>query len=422
MKSIQMIKEVINGDTLKPILTNTFGEIENYKINYTLGENGEIKYINLEAHVSDDISNNINMIKLSNNLILIYRHCLSTNLMDFEGPFKMKIICDCDYNDNYVDLNNLSGSCDDDDWCDFDESEYLGTGTITSGYQTFSIDMSRYYGEFTLEINVLESDPPIQTNFNVDINLEYNSNNELDISVEYDKKRVSLLDKDVKLQLSNLIKELNKSLNIELEEVKINAEEKSYSNLIADLKKITNKDFTDTLFKDMRKDATITDFEVTMFVGEDKDCRIRYFTEGYGFHWNYLNWDDVPEDGNIDIESQMLDRSDRNFWSRSFKNEISYHSNDIVSGKVNDYTELLRGKFSEVLKSPENKNNLENFSFSLTLNKGSIHKMKEVGQYVYGLGFSDEVIFVSRDKGIYNLYKLKNLLNEIITDLYLGAK
>ncbi len=91
MKSIQMIKEVINNNSLKPLLTNTFGEVDNYKLNYTLSENGEIKYINLEAHVIDDISNNINMVKLSNNLILIYRHCLSTNLMDFEGPFKMKI-------------------------------------------------------------------------------------------------------------------------------------------------------------------------------------------------------------------------------------------------------------------------------------------------------------------------------------------
>ena len=84
-----------------------------------------------------------------------------------------------------------------------------------------------------------------------------------------------------------------------------------------------------------------------------------------------------------------------------------------------DYVEMLRGKFSEVLKSPENKNNLEDFSFSLTLNKGSIHKMKEVDQYVYGIGFSGEVIFVSRDKNFYDLDKLKNLLNEIITDLYI---
>lgn len=420
MKSIQMIKGVINNNSLKPLLTNTFGEVDNYKINYTLSENGEIKYINLEVHVSDDISNNINMVKLSNNLILIYRHCLSTNLMDFEGPFKMKITCDCEYNDNYVELESLSGSYDDDDWCDFDESEYLGTVTITSGHQTFSIDMSRYYGEFTLEIDVLESDPPIQTNFNVDVNLEYNSEDEVNMTVEYNKKRVSLLDKDTKLQLSNLIKELNKVIDADLEEVKIDAEEKSYANLMTDLKKLTNKNFTDKLFEDMNKDAIVTDFDITVYIGEDRDCRVRYFTEGYGFNWNCLNWGSIPSDEiNIDVESQMLDRVDRNFWSKSFKNEIAYHSNDIVCGKVNDYVEMLRGKFSEVLKSPENKNNLEDFSFSLTLNKGSIHKMKEVDQYVYGIGFSGEVIFVSRDKNFYDLDKLKNLLNEIITDLYI---
>lgn len=420
MKSIQMIKEVINNNSLKSLLTKTFGNVDNYGVNYTLSENGEIKYINLKAHISDDISNNINMMNLARNLNKIYECCTDTLSIDFEGPFMMKITCNCEYDDNYVELENLSGSYDDDDWSEFDEAEYLGTSTITSGYQGFLIDISRYYDEFTLNISVSETDPPIQTNFDVDVNLEYNSDNEMGISVDYDKKRVSLLDKDIKLQLSGLIKELNKVIDTDLEELKIDAEEKSYANLITDLKKITNKSLIDKLFKNMNKDALISDFDVTVFVGEDKECKVRYFTEGYGFSWNNINWYEIPKcDVNIDIESQMLDRSDRNFWSRSFKNGISYHSNDIICGKTNDYVEMLRGKFAEVLKSPENKDNLEDFSFSLTLNNGPIYEMKEVGSYVYGIGFSKKVIFISRDKSLYDLDKLKKLLNNIIEDTYL---
>lgn len=422
MKSIQMIKEVINNNSLKSLLTNTFGEVNNYKVNYTLSENGEIKYINLEAHVIEDISHNVNMMNLARNLNKIYECCTDTLSIDFEGPFMMKITCNCEYDDNYVELENLSGSYDDDDWSEFDEAEYLGTSTITSGYQGFLIDISRYYDEFTLNISVSETDPPIQTNFDVDVNLEYNSDNEMDISVDYDKKRVSLLDKDTKLQLSNLIKELNKVIDTDLEEVKIDAEEKSYVNLMSDLKKIASKNFTDELFKDMNKDAIVTDFEVTVFVGEDRDCKVRYYTEGYGFSWNSLNWGCVPSDEvNIEVESQMLDRVDRNFWSRSFKNEISYHSNSIIRRKANDYVEMLRGKFTEVLKSPENKDNLENFSFSLTLNKGPIYEMKEVGSYVYGIGFGKKVIFISRDKDLYDLGKLNKLLDKIILDTHLGV-
>lgn len=419
MKSIQMIKEVINNNSLKPLLAKTFGNVDNYGVNYTLSENGEIKYINLKAHISDDISNNINMMSLARNLNKIYESCINTFLIDFEGPFTMKITSNCEYNDNSAELGNLSGSYDD-DWCDFDESEYLGTSTITSGYQGFLIDISRYYDEFTLNISVSETDPPIQTNFDVDVNLEYNSDNEMGISVDYDKKRVSLLDKDIKLQLSGLIKELNKVIDTDLEELKIDAEEKSYANLITDLKKITNKSLTDKLFKNMNKDAIISDFDITVFVGEDKECKVRYFTEGYGFSWNNINWYKIPKcDVNIDIESQMLDRSDRNFWSRSFKNEMSYHSNEIICGKTNDYVEMLRGKFAEVLKSPENKDNLEEFSFSLTLNNGPVYEMKEVGSYVYGIGFAKKVIFVSRDKSLYDLDKLKKLLNKIIMDAHL---
>lgn len=421
MRAINMIKEVVNNDYLKSILSETFGEIEDYRITYTLSEKGEIKYINLNINVKEDISNNINLIKLAKYLNDIYEY--STNILssDYTGPFMMKINSECEYSGESVDLGNLSGSYDDDDWCDFDEPEYLGTNSIRSGYQTFLVDISRYYSKFILDISIEEADSPIESNISIDVILSYNKEDIRAIIVEYDKEKASILDKNIKLELANLIKELNKELNLNLDEIDIQAEDKSYTNLISDLQKVTDSKIVNKLFKNMKKFAKISDFEVTMFIGEDGDCKVRYFNEGYGFSWNHINREEMSDNININIESQIFDKSDRNFWSRKFKNEISYHSNDIIDGKVNDYAELMRSKLVTALVTQDDKHKIPKTTFSVTLNKGFIQDIIELGQYIYGFNSLKEIIFVSRDINMYDLNKLKKIFNDLILDTTMGG-
>lgn len=407
---LNKVKNFIKNKDLKIFLDDVFGEVDFYYLDFVFDEMENTKSFCLKIFLTNKIKiENFNYIKFLN------------HSKDFE-----KIISNFSHNGRYGEVRipkynievhyskdntlNADNFYDDDSWDEYPFNIF--SSEVLNGIDSLCISAEEEREEYVLNIS---SEGNIYEDFNsfYDITgtLRFVNDSYQAISFHQKENLGKVIPKKAKILLADLSKKAEDLFGVEIPHEEVLASKNEYEEFLTNLKKYVNKDNIKNIFKDLIKNAFNYTVSPYLVYNEEEGLEVRYYIEGYNFHWNSINREVLKDKGNINASSYMLDKSNMGYLNRD-----SYHRNEILSGMVNLYGDVLLEVLNECINFGEQmKYGRKNFS--ICLDKGLIKDVIVVGDYSYFVNKNKEVIVLIKNKHLKNQDLFMKEINSIILSL-----
>lgn len=403
------VKNFVENTDFKSFLDDIFGEVGFYYIDFVFDEMENTKSFYLKIFLNSKIKiENFNYIKFLN------------HSKDFE-----KIISKFSHNDRYGEMlipkykievhYSKDNTLNSDDFYDDAWDEYpfnIFSSEVLNGIYSLYISAEEEKEEYILNI---ASEGNIYEDFNsfYDITgtLRFVNDRYQAISFYKEENLGKVIPKKTKILLADLSKKTEGLFGVVIPHEKVLASKNEYEEFLTNLKNYVNKDNIKNIFKDLLKNAFNYTISPYLVYNEQEGLEVRYYIEGYNFTWNSINREVLKDKGNINASSYMLDKSEMGYLNRD-----SYHRNEILSGIVNLYGDVLLETLDEYINFGEQmKYGRKNFS--ICLDKGLIKDIVVVGDYSYFVNKNKEVIVSIKNKSLKDQNLFMKEVNSIILSL-----
>lgn len=407
---LNKVKNFVENIDLKSFLEDIFGEVGFYYLDFVFDEMENTKSFHLKIFLNSKIKiENFNYIKFLN------------HSKDFE-----KIISNFSDNDRYGEIlipkynievhYSKDNTLNSDDFYDDAWDEYpfnIFSSEVLNGIDSLYISAEEEKEEYILNIS---SEGNIYEDFNsfYDITgtLRFVNDSYQTISFYKEENLGKVIPKKAKILLADLSKKAEDLFGAVIPHEEVLASKNEYEEFLTNLKNYVNKDNIKNIFKDLLKNAFNYTISPYLVYNEQEGLEVRYYIEGYNFTWNSINREVLKDKGNINASSYMLDKSEMCYLNRS-----SYHRNEILSGVVNLYGDILLEILDECINFGEQmKYGRKNFS--ICLDKGLIKEIVVVGDYSYFVNKNKEVIVSIKNKSLKNRDLFMKEVNSIILSLH----
>lgn len=403
------VKNFVENTDFKSFLDDIFGEVGFYYIDFVFDEMENTKSFYLKIFLNSKIKiENFNYIKFLN------------HSKDFE-----KIISKFSHNDRYGEMlipkykievhYSKDNTLNSDDFYDDAWDEYpfnIFSSEVLNGIDSLYISAEEEKEEYILNI---ASEGNIYEDFNsfYDITgtLRFVNDRYQAISFYKEENLGKVIPKKTKILLADLSKKTEGLFGVVIPHEKVLASKNEYEEFLTNLKNYVNKDNIKNIFKDLFKNAFNYTISPYLVYNEQEGLEVRYYIEGYNFNWNSINREVLKDKGNINASSYMLDKSEMGYLNRD-----SYHRNEILSGIVNLYGDVLLETLDECINFGEQMK-YGGKNFSICLDKGLIKDIVVVGDYSYFVNKNKEVIISIKNKSLKDQNLFMKEVNSIILSL-----
>lgn len=407
---LNKVKNFVENIDFKSFLDDVFGKVDFYYLDFIFDEMENTKSFYLKVFLNSKIKiENFNYIRFLN------------HSKDFE-----KIISDFSHNDKYGEILipkynievhyskdnilNADDFYDDDSWDEYPFNIF--SSEVLNGIDSLYISAEEEKEEYILNIssegNIYED---FKTFYDITGTLRFVNNSYQAISFYKEENLGKVIPKKAKILLADLSKKAEDLFGAVIPHEEVLASKNEYEEFLTNLKNYVNKDNIKNIFKDLLKNAFNYTISPYLVYNEQEGLEVRYYIEGYNFNWNSINRDILKNKGNINSSSYMLDKSEMGYLNRD-----SYHRNEILSGMVNLYGDVLLEVLNECINFGEQmKYGRKNFS--ICLGKGLIKDIVVVGDYSYFVNKNKEVIVSIKNKHLKNQDLFMKEVNSIILSL-----
>lgn len=403
---LKRVKSFVESTKFNNLLCDIFGNVDFYYINFIFDEVEQTKDVCIRAFLKDKKIDRFNLIEFLSRHEELEKSILFFSNMRKHGEI---ILPSYSLEIHYIKDNVLNGDED----CD---------GDFLDDYPKviFQSDVDFGLRELTLKAEEEKEETILFIHSNTDITDKEKSFFEIEGSIRFIdgdyqplsfKTRESLntvIPRDSKILLANLSNKAYGLFGIEIPHENIILLEDEFEDFLNNLRVYTNKDNVEETFKNLIKDSFKYSINIDLFYSDDIGLEVRYYIEGYNFNWNDINRKILESNGKINSSSYMLDRCEMDYLNRSF-----YHTNNILSDRVNAYPDLLLEELDGCINFEEQLR-FGSRHFSLNINKGKVVNSKTVGEYSYFLNQAGDIISTVKTKDIKNLELYIQFLNGIV--------
>lgn len=313
---------------------------------------------------------------------------------------------------HYVKDNVLNGDedCDGDFWDDYPKAIFQSD--VDCGLRSLKLRAEEEKEEVVLYIQSNKDfEYREKSFFEIEGNIKFVDGNYQSISFQTRESLGSVIPRDSKVLLANLSNKAYGLFCVEIPHENVVVLEDEFEDFLTNLRVYTNEYNIKQIFKNLIKDSFEHSIDISLFYSDHVGLEIRYYIEGYNFNWNDIDRSPLESAGKINSSSYMLDRCEMDYLNRNF-----YQSNDLLSDKVNVYSDLLLERLDDCINFEEQLR-FGSRHFSLNLNKGKVVNSKTVGEYSYFLNKSGDILSIVKTKDIKNPELYIEFLNSIFETL-----
>ncbi len=403
---LKRVKSFVESTKFNNLLCDIFGNVDFYYINFIFDEVEQTKDVCIRVFLKDKKIDRFNLIEFLSKHEELEKSVLFFSNMRKHGEI---ILPSYSLEVHYTKDNILNGEEDyeDDFWDDYPKV-------------IFQSDVDYGLRELTLKAEEEKEETILFIHSNTDITDKEKSFFEIEGSIRFIdgnyhplsfKTRESLntvIPRDSKILLANLSNKAYGLFGVEIPHENIILLEDEFEDFLNNLSVYTNKDNVEETFKNLIKDSFKYSINIDLFYSDDVGLEVRYYIEGYNFNWNDINRKTLESKGKINSSSYMLERCEMDYLNRTF-----YHKNDILSDRVNVYSDFLLERLNSCINFEEQLR-FGRRHFTTSLNKGKIVNNKIVEDYMYFLNEAGDIVSTLKTKDIKNLDLYVKFLNNLI--------
>lgn len=403
---LNRVKTFVESTKFNNLLCDIFGNVGFYYINFVFDEVEQTKDVRIRVFLKDKKIGGFNLIEF-----LSKHEDLEKSILFFSNMRKYGEIILPSYSleVHYTKDNILNGEeyYEDDFWDDY--PRVIFQSDVDYGLRELTLKAEEEKEEDILYIHFKKGERNKENSFfEIEGNVRFIDGNYQPLSFNTRESLNTVIPRDSKILLANLSNKAYGLFGVEIPHENIVLLEDEFEDFLNNLRVYTNKDNVEETFKNLIKDSFKHSIKINLFYSDDVGLEIRYYIEGYGFNWNDINRKTLESKGKINSSSYMLDRCEMDYLNRSF-----YHTNNILSDRVNVFSDLLLKKLDSCINFEEQLR-FGRRHFSTSLNKGKIVNNRIVGDYLYFLNEAGDIVSTLKTKDIKDLDFYIEFVNSVI--------
>ena len=403
---LNKVKSFVESTKFNKLLCDIFGNVDFYYINFVFDEKEQTKDVRIRVFLKDKKIGGFNLIEF-----LSKHEELEQSILFFSNMRKYGEIILPSYSleVHYTKDNILNGEeyYEDDFWDDY--PRVIFQSDVDYGLRELTLKAEEEKEEDILYIHFKKSERNKENSFfEIEGSVRFIDGNYQSLSFKTRESLNTIIPRDSKILLANLSNKAYGLFGVEIPHENFVPLESEFEDFLNNLRFYTNKDSVEETFKNLTKDSFKHSIKINLFYSDDVGLEVRYYIEGYNFDWNNINRKFLESKGKINSSSYMLNRCEMDYLNRTF-----YHTNNILSDRVNVYPDLLLERLDSCINFEEQLR-LGRRHFSTNLNKGKIVNNKIVGDCVYLLNEAGNVVSVLKTKDIKDLDFYIEFVNSVI--------
>lgn len=403
---LKRVKSFVESTKFNNLLCDIFGNVDFYYINFVFDEVEQTKDVRIKVFLKDKKIGGFNLIEF-----LSKHEELEKSILFFSNMRKYGEIILPSYSleVHYTKDNILNGEEDyeEDFWDDY--PKVIFQSDVDFGLRELTLKAEEEKEEIILYIHFKKGERNKENSFfEIEGNIRFIDGNYQPLSFKTRESLNTVIPRDSKILLANLSNKAYGLFGVEIPHENIVLLEDEFKDFLNNLRVYTNKDNVEETFKNLIKDSFKHSITINLFYRDDVGLEVRYYIEGYNINWNDINIRPLESEGKINSSSYMLDRCDMDYSNRNF-----YHTNNILSDNVNVYSDLLLERLDNCINFEEQLR-FGVRHFSMKLNKGKVVNTKNVGEYLYFLNRSGDIVSTVKTKDIKDLELYVEFLNGIV--------
>lgn len=403
---LKRVKSFVESTKFNNLLCDIFGNVDFYYINFIFDEMEQTKDVRIRVFLKDKKIGGFNLIEF-----LSKHEELEKSILFFSNMRKYGEIILPSYSleVHYTKDNILNGEEDyeDDFWDDY--PKVIFQSDVDYGLRELTLKAEEEKEEVILYIHFKKGEKNKENSFfEIEGKIRFIEGNYQPLSFKTRENLNTVIPRDSKILLANLSNKAYGLFGVEVPHENVVALEGEFEDFLNNLRIYTNKDSVEEAFKNLTKDSFKYSIKINLFYSDDVGLEVRYYIEGYNFNWNNINRNTLESKGKINSSSYMLDGCEMDYLNRTF-----YHTNNILSDRVNVYSDILLERLDSCINFEEQLK-FGRRHFSTILNTGKIINNKIVGDYVYLLNEAGDVVSVLKRKDIKDLDLCVEFFNNVI--------
>lgn len=403
---LKRVKSFVESTKFNSLLCDIFGNVDFYYINFVFDEKEQTKDVRTRVFLKDKKICGFNLIEFLSKLKELERSILFFSNMKKYGD---RILPSYNLEVHYTKDNVLNGEEDyeDDFWDDY--PKVIFQSDVDYGLRELALRAEEEREEVILYIysNTDITDKE-KSFFEIEGNIRFIDGNYHPLSFKTRESLNAVIPRDSKILLANLSNKAYGLFGVEIPHENVVALESEFEDFLNNLRIYAHKDSVEETFKNLTKDSFKHSIKIILFYSDEIGLEVRYYIEGYNFDWNNINRNFLESKGKINSSSYILDRCEMEYLNRSF-----YHTNNILSDRVNVYSDLLLERLDSCINFEEQLR-FGRRHFDTVLSKGKVVNYKTVGGYVYLLNEAGDVVTVLKTKDIKDLELYIEFVNSLI--------
>lgn len=403
---LKRVKSFVESTKFNNLLCDIFGNVDFYYINFIFDEVEQTKDVCIRVFLKDKKIGGFNLIEF-----LSKHEELEKSILFFSNMRKYGEIILPSYSleVHYIKDNilNREEDCEDDFWDDY--PRVIFQSDFDYGLRELTLKAEEEKEEDILYIHFKKGEGNKEKSFfEIEGNVRFIDGNYQPVSFSTKESLDTVIPRDSKILLANLSNKAFGLFGVEIPHENVVVLEDDFENFLTNLRVYTNKNNVKQVFKNLIKNSFKHSIDIILFYSDHVGLEVRYYIEGYNFNWNDINIRLLESEGKINSSSYMLDRCEMDYSNRNF-----YHTNNILSDRVNVFSDLLLERLDSCINFEEQLR-FGRRHFSTSLNKGKIVNNRIVGDYLYLLNEAGDIVSTLKIKDIKDLDLYIEFLNSVI--------